>query len=251
MKEQLATSKPHPRVIVVARRWCGRAFLQTPFLVLLILAAWGARSESSPSVVPSIPDLSGQWYVLIHYRDLGGAELGPVLWDDEVWRFAQGPTGIRWTRYPHVAFEDETGRVERLSSGEEGRTTGPWRPNQSQRSEIEAGLELDDFERTEKWLRGSAKGDYRSQASPRSASASAVSFVAEWSIASKAEGPIFRRRDRLNSARARSAEGETSFETQWISDRADTMRGVFRRDGRFQGEFWLSRFPSATEGPKS
>ena len=214
-------------------------------------AASSARSESSPSVAPSIPNLSGHWYVLIHYRDSSGLEPGPVLWDDEVWRFAQGPAGIRWTRYPHVAFEDETGRVERLSSGEEGRTIGPWRPNQSQRSEIEKGLELDHFERTEKWLRGSAKGDYRSQASSRSASASAVSFVAEWSITAKADGPIFRRRDRLDSARARSAEGETAFETQWVSDEADAMRGVFRRDGRFQGEFWLSRFPSAVQGPKS
>ena len=92
---------PHPKIpllVLVALLWIGpaRAALAEP------------------------PELAGDWYVLVHYRDTAGEDPDQLFWDDEVWRFEPHADGLRWTRHPHVTLRDDTGRTEKLPGGPQG-----------------------------------------------------------------------------------------------------------------------------------
>lgn len=221
-----------------AWRLCG-------LIVFFFCLAAGKGGPDGPSAEP---EWTGDWYLLVHYRDREGVDPGQIFWEDEVWRFVATPGGIRWTRHPHAAFEEGAGRSIRLPSGERGQSLGAWWPNPKQRAEIEAGLSLDPFEMKSKPLDLEAGGGYRSRSRPWGGSASSVAFIAHWSVEQTPEGPVFRKRDTLASGRAESAEGEAVFHTQFVAENGNAMRGKFRRDGRFEGEFWLWRSPAPSGG---
>ncbi|MDG2050705.1 MAG: hypothetical protein P8M78_11145 [Myxococcota bacterium] len=214
----------------------------------VILLLFGGASEAACEGPADAGELVGDWYVLVHYQDSQGADPRQIFWQDEVWRFAPAPGGVRWTRYPHAVFNEGAGRTARLPSGEQGQSLGAWWPNTKQRAEIEAGLPLDSFEAKSKRLFGQPGGGYRSRSLAQGGSASSVAFVAHWSIEPAPSGPVFRQRDTLASGRAESAQGEAVFRTESRAESGDSMGGVFRRDGRFEGKFWLWRSPSP-KGP--
>ena len=230
---------------ISARRAIRSAWRLCGVIALFFCAAPGEGWSEGPVLEPP---WMGDWYLLVHYRDLKGADPGQVFWEDEVWRFVPTAGGVRWIRHPHAAFDEAHGRSLRLPSGEQGQSLGAWWPNPTQRAEIEAGLSLDPFEMKSKPLDRQRGGGYRSRSRVGGGSASSVAFVAHWSIELTPEGPIFRQRDTLASVRAESAEGEAVFRTESVADHGGAMRGKFRRDGRFEGEFWLWRSPAHSEG---
>lgn len=188
----------------------------------------------------------GDWYVLVHYRDLGAAgdgdptatdDAAPAEWDDEVWRIARADDRVVWIVHPHVALRDRTGRFETLASGEEARTVGPWSPSPGQLAEIRDGLELDPHAVRSKTLRGSERAGYASSGAPRAASASAIAYGEAWSIGGRPGRAELVRRSTLASGRAESAQGTTRFEIREGPTGAGEWRGRYARDGRFVGTF--------------
>ncbi|MCH2187804.1 hypothetical protein MK280_18265 [Myxococcota bacterium] len=238
-----AKTPTDPILARLANRWGRRGFCG--FIALLLCAAAGQGLAEGSAVVP---EWTGDWYLLVHYRDAQGIDPEQVFWDDEVWRLVQTAEGIRWTRHPHAVFDEREGRSVRLPSGEQGQSLGAWWPNPKQRAEIEVGLSLDPFEMKSKPLDREPGGGYRSRSRTLGGSASSVAFVTHWSIELTPAGPVFRQRDTLASGRAQSAQGEAVFRTESVSDKGNAMRGTFRRDGRFEGEFWLWRSPAPTRG---
>ena len=215
------------------------------FILFFFCAVAGNGRAGGPALET---EWTGDWYLLVHYRDPQGVDPEQVFWEDEIWRFVPTPGGIRWTRHPHAAFEEGDGRSIQLPSGERGQSLGAWWPNPKQRAEIEAGLSLDPFEMKSKPLERQRGGGYRSRSRTGGGSASSVAFVSEWSIEWTPKGPVFRERDTLASGRAESAQGEAIFQTESVADNGHAMRGEFRRDGRFEGQFWLWRSPAPKEG---
>jgi hypothetical protein len=66
-------------------------------------------------------DLTGTWYVLVHYTDDNAPNPDEERWEDKVWVFAQAGRRLSWTEYPIVVFDDETGRFERRQTGQYAR----------------------------------------------------------------------------------------------------------------------------------
>ena len=218
-------------------------------LALVVFAAANAFASGDPEP-PGVPRplLEGDWYVLVHYRDLAGADPEQMLWDDEVWRFAKHPNGLRWTLHPHVTLRDPTGRGETGASGRETRSTGAWTPNERQLEEIRTGIVPDPHELRAKVLRGSTSAGYRSGGAVRTASASAVGYGEQWSIAVVGDAPEFERIERLDAARAEGAIGRTRFLTRRVEASGDELTGEFSRDGEWVGEFRMIRIRLAPGG---
>ena len=213
----------------------------------MLACVWLASSiVCTAAAGPTLPveSLVGDWYVLVHYSDRAVPDPDPAAlqWDDAVWRFeARSRDRLVWTLHPHVTLRDRTGRLDRLPSGAEARTTGAWTPNAAQREQIASGLELDGHEARTKTLRGSSAHGYRSREAARAGSASTIAYEEQWAIEMRDGLPVLSRRNTLASGRADAAVGDTTFRVTRVSQDGAELSGDFDRDGRLVGEFRMIR----------
>jgi hypothetical protein len=209
-----------------------RTRLVAPLLLLLLAPA--ARAAEPPE------RLLGTWHVLVHYKDANAANPDQKRWDDRVWVFEKTGDRLRWTEYPIAVFGDESGRFERRATGQFARVLGWWEPNQTQRTEIQAGLELNSRGMKSKTLRFT-QGEWRSASRPTAASVSVVSYTESWSIEGTPELPVFRREDSLGGERTDQLDGLTLYTTRSVDPAGDVLRGEFERDGTRRGSFMMTR----------
>jgi hypothetical protein len=167
-----------------------------------------------------------------------------MRWDDKVWIFERSGSRLRWTEYPIVVFEDQTGRFDR-SQGRLARVLDGWEPNRAQLAQIEAGLEVNDRGSKSKTLRKHGDDGWRSATRATAAAASIVTYVENWSIEGAAGMPVFRREDVLGSGIAENLEGVTEYATAKVASGGDVLRGTFERDGTRHGTFRLLRAGAA------
>jgi hypothetical protein len=186
-------------------------------------------------------DLIGTWHVLIHYTDDHSHAPDQMRWSDKVWAFERSGSQLRWTEYPNVVFEDQTGRFENFGDPHASRVLGGWEPNEAQSAQIRTGLEVNDRGSKSKTLRKHGDDGWRSATRPTAAAASIVTYVENWSIEDAAGMPVFRREDVLGSGIAENLEGVTEYATTKVASGGDVLRGTFERDGTRHGTFRLLR----------
>jgi murein DD-endopeptidase MepM/ murein hydrolase activator NlpD len=185
-------------------------------------------------------DLSGSWYVLIHYKDANAGNPDEERWDDRVWVFERTGRRLRWVEYPIVVFEDETGRFERRHTGQYARILHYWEPNAGQRANIAAGLKVNSRGSKNKTLRGSDAKGWSSGRRGSAASASVVTYQEVWSIEGMPDLPVFRRADFMGGGRTDTMQGLTEYATtERVGD--DLLKGTFVRDGTRRGTFRMLR----------
>jgi len=192
-------------------------------------------------------DLLGTWHVLIHYTDDHSHDPTQTRWDDRIWVFEETGSRLRWTEYPIVVFEDQTGRFEHLGGARAARVVHGWEPNESQRAQIDAGLEVNPRGSKSKTLRKQADGSWRSATRPLTSGAMVVTYIENWSVEAPTSRPVFRREDSLGSANVEDFEGVTEFTTEDTSPDARILRGAFERDGSRHGTFRMTRSGPATD----
>lgn len=226
------------------RRRTRRLAVALAFAVAALSAPGGADEVGREAV-----DLIGTWHVLIHYTDDHTHDPDQMRWDDKVWVFERSGSRLRWTEYPIVVFEDQTGRFDR-SQGRLARVLDGWEPNRAQLDQIAAGLEVNDRGSKSKTLREHGDDGWRSTTRPSAASASIVTYVENWSIEGAVGEPIFRREDVLGSGRTESLEGVTEYATTEVASGGTVLRGTFERDGTRHGTFRMTRSgsPRAVKG---
>lgn len=203
---------------------------------------------ASAAVSGELPDLIGTWHVLVHYKDDNAAHPERERWEDRVWVFEAAGSRLRWTDYPIVIFDDQSGRFDN-SLGRSSRVLEFWEPSPSQIADIQDGLAVNERGMKSKTLRKS-DGNWASFSRNTAASASVISYVEHWSIDSGDAGPIFRREDVLGSGRAEDLDGVTLYTTTEIADGGAILRGSFERDGSRHGSFRMMR-SAGTEGLKN
>ena len=186
-------------------------------------------------------DLIGTWHVLIHYTDDHSHAPDQMRWDDRVWVFEHSGSRLRWTEYPIVVFEDQTGRFEPRGAIRAARVLHGWEPNAAQRDQIASGPAVNDRGSKSKTLRKHGDDGWRSVARPSAASASVVTYVENWSIEGAAGKPVFRREDVLGSGLTENLEGVTEYATTEVASGGDVLRGTFERDGTRHGTFRMTR----------
>ena len=190
--------------------------------------------------VASAADLTGTWYVLVHYKDDASGKPDAMRWEDRIWIFERSGDELTWKEYPIVVFADDEGRFERSKRGY-SRVIGAWEPNPGQRAQIASGLEVNTRGSKTKSLRGSDAAGWKSVGSAQPVSANVITYVEIWGLRDAGGKPVFLRNESLGSAAMESLEGGTRYETQSASDDGSELRGSFERDGARHGTFRMIR----------
>jgi hypothetical protein len=185
-------------------------------------------------------ELEGTWHVLVHYKDSAATNPGEERWEDRVWVFTREGDELRWTDYPIVVFDDESGRFERSSTSRAARVLDYWEPDAGQLAELAQGPKVNARGSRTKRLRATAKG-WGSTASAAPQSATVITFTADWSIENAATLPLFQLEDALGSAMTDSLEGATRYATERVEEEGRVLRGSYDRDGTRSGTFRLLR----------
>ena len=182
--------------------------------------------------------------MLIHYTDSDAANTEVIRWDDRLWVFERKGSRLRWTEYPIVVFFDRTGRFERSQHGQR-RVLHGWEPSDSQRQQIEDGLEFNTRGSKSKSLRRKRNGNWQSAGSAQVRSASVVGYHEIWSIEFDDGLPTFIRDDVLGSQRAESMSGRTLYRARKVGADENRIEGDFARDESRRGTFRMVRSGSA------
>jgi hypothetical protein len=176
----------------------------------------------------------------VHYGDAASSGADWERWDDRAWVFERKGDRLRWTEYPIVVFEDETGRFEKDGANRVSRVPRHWQPDETQLADIKDGLAVNErgMVVATLWLSGESWVSGPKQAT---SSASMIRYDESWRIDRAAEGPIFKREDALRSERAEDLTGVTIYITRATADGGRLLRGDFERDGAQRGTFTMTR----------
>jgi hypothetical protein len=185
-------------------------------------------------------DLEGTWHVLVHYRDANTAHPETDRWDDRLWEFEPKGDRLRWTEFPIVIFEDETGRFEQLSTSRAARVLHAWEPSPEQLANIRAGLAANDRGSQSKTLRRTGEG-WASTLRPSGAGASVITYQESWSVEDPEGLPVFTQDDVLGAETAASFEGRTQLRTEQVLEGGELLVGSFARDEARRGTFQMRR----------
>ena len=226
--------------------------LSSPILVgwalLVPMLACATAGASEEAQVDRQVDLIGSWFVLIHYRDSATANPDVDRWEDKVWTFETKGSRFHWTEHPIVVFADTSGRFEARRGTRRARVLAAWEPNEAQRLEIEAGLQVNSRGAKSKSLRGSLESGFVSAGVMRAQSASVIGYHETWRIGNPGTLPVFTRDDVLGSGppgqatgRIQGLDGRTQYVTREVLDGGNTLRGDFTRDTNRKGTFQITR----------
>jgi hypothetical protein len=205
-------------------------------LVVLLGLVWPA-----PALALGADDLVGAWHVLVHYRDSATENPDTKRWEDRIWVFEKAGEQLRWTDYPIVVFDDDTGRFENIGGNRASRVLDFWEPNAAQQEQLRAGLAINSRGSRSKTLSGSdASGWSSAKKGPGYRSSRFITYEETWTIDGLPDAPRFERQESMGSAGSDDFEGRTVYETKSIEG-GDVLRGSFDRDGTRKGTFRLMR----------
>jgi hypothetical protein len=201
-------------------------------------------------------DVTGSWFVLMHYRDSQTANPDSDRWEDKVWKIEKKGSRLQWTEYPIVVFNDGSGRFGRVGRNPRARLLRKWEPNDGQMAEIKDGVQVNSRGSKTKSLRGSPKRGFKSTNASRSTSALTVGYQETWSIDDPTTLPVFTRDDALGTESALATKGDsvvsgrTRYKTLEVLEGGDLLVGTYTRDENKKGTFQLIR-ASAPRGLES
>jgi hypothetical protein len=228
---------------VVSASYAGHLIpdLTAPALALLVgFGLLGPAKAFAASHDPSGVTLLGAWHVLVHYEETGSSGAERKRWDDRAWVFEREGDRLRWTEYPIVILDDETGRFEKDGANRAFRIPQHWEPDAAQLADIKDGLAVNERGMAAATLRRS-EGSWVWAPKQATASASMIHYVESWRVEPAPEGPIFKREDALRSERAEDLTGVTIYTTRAVAEEGHLLRGDFERDGTQHGTFTMTR----------
>lgn len=197
----------------------------------------------TPALAFGAEDLVGAWHVLVHYQDSATQNADAKRWEDRIWVFEKVGDQLRWSDYPIVVFDDDSGRFEAVDSGRKSRVLDYWEPNAVQLEQISAGLAINSRGARLKTISGSDAAGWTSarRAGGGYKSSRFITYEETWTIDGLPDKPRFERQDSMGSAGAEDFEGRTLYETSSIDPGGNVLRGSFDRDGTRKGSFRLTR----------
>jgi hypothetical protein len=149
-----------------------RSVLLLPVLVLWAVFPTTARAEDLSKL-----DLSGEWYVLVHYKDARSEDKSITDFKDVGWSIAQSADKLSVEEYPYVLFDEGTEEVRRAAM--RGHT--PWQPEGVVLDNLKAHVDVSSRAARKKQLTGSQASGMKSVAEGPAKSGT-VSFARNWTI---------------------------------------------------------------------
>jgi hypothetical protein len=208
-----------------------------------LLASLIAAVLPLPALAIGADDLVGAWHVLVHYKDAGTENPDAKRWEDRIWVFEKVGDQLRWTDYPIVVFDDDTGRFESIGGNRASRVLDWWEPNPAQQEQIRQGLAINSRGSRSKTLSGSNEQGWSSarRGGAGYKSSRFITYEETWNLDGLPDKPRFERQDSMGSAGAEDFEGRTLYETTSVEAGGDVLRGSYDRDGQRKGSFRLAR----------
>jgi len=146
---------------------------------------WGTASlGGARAAAPDLgaTDLSGDWYVLLHYTDDRSDDPTRTKFKDFGWSIRQDAAKIAWEVFPYVVFDEELELVREIAM----RRHEPWSPDASALEALRTKLTVSSRAATNKKLRGSrADGFSSSKGSP--GGLNTLTFSRDWEVEFAAE----------------------------------------------------------------
>jgi hypothetical protein len=208
-----------------------RVLLGIPLLLLLVAATGANEAELDFRQL----DLSGEWYVLIHYKDQRSEDKSITKFKDFAWSIRQTPGLLVWESFPYVLFSDELELIRRHAMIEHL----PWEPDETVWKQIRDTLDVSSRAMTKKRLRGSVPEGFKSKP-PRAGGIGTLTFSRDWDVSfSEAEIRI-QVIDSLSGTQGLAGmEEATVFEIR-EQVAPDELRGRWQESSR-QGTFRMVR----------
>jgi hypothetical protein len=153
-------------------------------LVVAALAvgpAPGATAADAPATDFTKLDLSGSWYVLIHYKDAQSEDKSITKFKDFVWTVEQTANTLTWEHYPYVMFGEDAELVRRQAM--RGHTA--WEPDDALWTQLKTAVEVSSRALARKRLTGSVAQGWKSLAPLGSGGLNTMSFTRNWDVSMK------------------------------------------------------------------
>ena len=141
--------------------------------VALLLLAGGARADDLRRI-----DLSGEWYVLLHYSDSRSRDAGLTKFKDFAWSIEQGEAKIAWKTNPYVIFDEGTEVTRRHKM----RAHEPWQPEGMVLGLLRDHMDVSSRAETSKRLRGTSEQGFRSLPAIGGGGARTLTFSRDWTV---------------------------------------------------------------------
>jgi hypothetical protein len=156
------------------RRWG----LVVWFVAALAAQRAGAEAAGAPGADFTKVDLSGSWYVLIHYKDSQSEDKSITKFKDFAWTIEQTANTLTWEHYPYVMFPEDAELVRRQAM--RGHTA--WEPDDGQWARVKTALDVSSRALTRKRMTGSPETGWKSLAPLGSGGLNTMSFTRNWDI---------------------------------------------------------------------
>ena len=215
-----------------------RAALAIQLALLVLEPVPGFADEHGDATTADLNelDLSGAWYVLIHYRDDRSQDASIARFKDFAWSIRQAPTQLVWESYPFVLFDDDTELLRRHAMTEHL----AWEPNKKLRARIRESIQVSPRGMTKKRLRGSFEQGFKSEAPSGAGGLNTLTFSRHWNVSFEKPRVRIEIVDSLSGTQGlEGMEESTVFE---INERvgSDELRGRWR-EAHKQGSFRMLR----------
>jgi len=205
------------------------------WLVSGALCPAGAMAQEAANHDLSRLELSGEWYVLIHYKDERSEDKSITKFKDFAWSIQQTPGRLVWEGYPYVLFDEELGLIRRHALTEHL----PWEPDEGVWKRIRNSIDVSSRAMTKKSLRGSVEEGFRSKP-PRAAGIGTLTFSRDWQVTFAAASIRIEIVDSLSGSQGLAGmEEKTVFEILEEPGPGE-LRGRWR-EGSKRGSFRMVR----------
>ncbi len=147
-------------------------------LIVLTACAWLAAPRFALAEDLSKLDLTGSWYVLLHYKDAKSEDKSLTKFKDFAWSVRQSPTKLEIDEYPYVLFDEGTEEIRRADM----RGHKPWQPEGLVLDELLLHVDVSTRAMRSKVLEGSTEAGMKSEAPDESSGGGTMNFVRNWDV---------------------------------------------------------------------
>ncbi|MFI5316154.1 MAG: hypothetical protein ACHQ6T_10655 [Myxococcota bacterium] len=203
------------------------------FLLVTLLAV-GARPVHAEDL--SKLDLSGEWYVLIHYKDSRSEDKSITDFKDFGWSIKQEAGKLSVEEFPYVLFDEGTEEVRRVAM--RGHT--PWKPEGAVLDNLHEHMDVSSRAARKKQLSGDFAAGMKSDAES-GAKSGTMSFARNWTVSWSPAKVTIKIVDSLGSGNSMLGEMEEASVFE-ITDRPapDELGGTWS-EGEKSGSLRLIR----------
>ena len=208
--------------------------MRTRLLVLALLLGTWVPSAGAADLANV--DLTGHWYILIHYKDDRSEDKSITKFRDTVWSIEQDDRKVKITSYPYVFFSEADELVRRNNM----MNHIAWMPDDRVWGEIREYIRVSDRGAKVKTLRGSRSESFESNPDSGGFGLNILTFSQNWKLSFAPEVIRMEITDSLSGSGGLAGMDETIVYQFLERVSADEFRGRYD-DATRHGKLWMVR----------